>query len=106
MHEKGIEIKDTELYTKGLLLQDIYRADLIDSEEVKGFDRFQTLQQAGIYLRNMHDKAGGIGEVLASDIIFKEHENGQVAEPVLNMPDIVYNKEKNIGKKEKRLLIY
>ncbi|NCB21081.1 MAG: hypothetical protein EOM88_04145 [Clostridia bacterium] len=102
LHEKGIEIKDKELYIKGLPLQDIYRSDLIDNEKIKGFDRFQALEKAGSYLRSIHDKAGGIGEVLASDIIFKEYENGQVSEPVLNMPDIVYNKEKNIGEKEKK----
>jgi hypothetical protein len=104
LHEKGIEMKDKELYIKGLALQDIYRADLIDSEKVKGFDRFQALEKAGTYLRSVHDKGGGVGEVLASDIIFKEHENGEVNEPVLNMPDIVFNKDKKIGEKEKKAI--
>lgn len=102
LHEKGIEIKDKELYTKGLPLQDLYRADLIDGDKIKDFDRFQALEKAGSYLRGLHDRGGGIGEVLASDIIFKKHESGQVDEPVLNIPDIVFNEKKNIGEKEKK----
>ena len=102
LHEDGIEIKDQDLYRKGLPLQDIYRADLINSDEVRGFDRFQALAESGKYLSRIHDEHGGIGEVLTNDIIFKKHENGEVGEPVLNMPDIIFNKEKNIGDKEKK----
>lgn len=102
IHENGIEIKDKDLYLKGLPLQDIYRSDLIDSDKVDGFDRFQALTESGKYLRKIHDEHGGIGEVLAGDIIFKNHEDGEVGEPVLNMPDIVFNKKKNIGEKEKK----
>lgn len=102
LHENGIEIKDQDLYKKGLPLQDIYRSDLIDSDKVNGFDRFQALAESGKYLRKIHDEHGGIGEANIGDIIFKKHENGQVGEPVLNMPDIVFNKEKNIGEKEKK----
>jgi len=102
LHKNGIEIKDQDLYKKGLPLQDIYRSDLINSDKVNGFDRFQALAESGKYLRKIHDEHGGIGEVNIGDIIFKKHENGQVGEPVLNMPDIVFNEEKNIGEKEKK----
>jgi len=85
-----------------LALQDIYRSDLINSEKTDGFDRFQALAESGKYIRNIHDDHSGIGEVLANDIIFKEHEDGRVGEPVLNMPDIIFNKDKNIGEKEKK----
>jgi hypothetical protein len=102
IHEKGIEIKDKDLYTKGLPLQDIYRADLIYNENVEDFDRFQALAKSGEYLRSIHDKYGDVGEVLPGDIIFKEHEDGEVGEPILNMPDVVFNKKKDIGEREKK----
>lgn len=102
LHEHGIEIKDQDIYRKGMPLQDIYRSDLIDSDAVAEFDRFQALDEAGKYLRSVHDEHGGIGEVNTGDIIFRKHENGAVSEPVLNMPDIVFNEEKNIGEKEKK----
>lgn len=102
LHKNGIEIKDQDLYKKGLPLQDIYRSDLINSDKVNGFDRFQALAESGKYLRKIHDEHGGIGEANIGDIIFKKHENGQVGEPVLNMPDIIFNEEKNIGEKEKK----
>ncbi|MFZ2310569.1 MAG: hypothetical protein WAW11_03430 [Patescibacteria group bacterium] len=102
LHENGIEIKDQDLYLKGLPLQDIYRSDLINSDSVAHFDKIQALVEAAKYLRKIHDEHGGIGEVNIGDIIFKQHENGQVGEPVLNMPDIVWNKEKTIGEKEKK----
>jgi hypothetical protein len=95
---------DKDLYLKGLPLQDLYRADLINSDKVEGFDRFQALAESGKYLRRIHDEHGGIGEVLAGDIIFKNHEDGKVGEQILNMPDIVFNKKKNIGEKEKKTI--
>jgi len=102
LDEKGIEIKDQDLYRHGLPLQDIYRSDLIASESVQGFDRFQALTLSSQYLRKMHDEYGGIGEVNIGDIIFKEKIDDQVGQPVLNMPDIVFNNQKEIGEKEKK----
>lgn len=69
---------------------------------VQDFDRFQALAESGQYLRKIHDNYGGIGELLASDIIFKKHEDGHLSEPVLNMPDIIFNKNKSISEKEKK----
>lgn len=100
-HENGIEIKKPELYTQGTVLQDIYRADLIDNEKLKSIDRFEALRRSGAYLADIHQKAG-VGEVLVSDIIFLPEGEDQLKTPILNLPDIVYNKEKEVPIKEKR----
>lgn len=94
LHEQGIEIKDQALFLKGIPLQDVYRSDLIDSEKIQGLDRFQALAESGQYIRKIHNERGAIGELASGDIIFKKYENGLVSEPVLNIPDIVFNKEK------------
>jgi len=101
-HEYGVEIKKPEIYTHGLNLQDVYRSDIIDSEKLKTTDRFQALAEASKYVREIHDNHGGIGELLVSDIIFQEDENGKLGKPILNLPDIVFNKEKNTGEKDKK----
>lgn len=101
-HENGIEIKKPEVYTKGVALQDVYRADIIGSEKIESLDRFEALAQAGKYVKKIHDEHGGIGEVLVSDIIFQKNEKGKLSEPVLNMPDIVFNKEKITSDKDKK----
>ena len=101
-HENGIEIKNQEVYTKGAVLQDIYRADLIKSEKLDKIDRFQALAEAGKYIKNIHDKHGGVGEILVSDIIFQKVEDGKLSDPVLKLPDIVCNKEKKTGEKDKK----
>lgn len=100
-HENGIEIKKPELYTQGIALQDIYRADLIDDERLKSIDRSEALRRSGAYLADVHQKAG-VGEVLVSDIIFLPEGEDHLKTPVLNLPDIVYNKEKEVPLKEKR----
>ena len=92
-HQDGVEIKKPEIYTQGRALQDIYRADLIGSEKLSEIDRFQALSASGKYIKGVHER-GAIGELLVSDIIFQEQEGGQVANPVLNLPDIVYNADK------------
>ncbi|MGD0577194.1 MAG: hypothetical protein ABSA74_03915, partial [Candidatus Staskawiczbacteria bacterium] len=101
-HENGIEIKKPEIYTHGLALQDVYRSDLIDSGKLKETDRFQALAEAAKYVREMHDEHGGIGELLVSDIIFQEDSDGKLGKPVLNMPDIVWNKGKATSEKDKK----
>ncbi len=46
---------------------------------------------AGEHIRNVHQTSGrGIGEILANDILFRKVEEGIVAEPLLNIPDIIY----------------
>lgn len=100
-HENGIEIKQPELYTQGLALQDIYRADLIDDEKLQSIDRFEALRRSGAYLSQIHQKAG-VGEVLASDIIFMPEGEDNLSKAVLNLPDIVYNEKKEVPLQEKR----
>ena len=102
LHDNGIEIKDQDLYRKGLPLQDLYRSDLIDGPGIGDFNRFQALESSSQYLKEVHNNHGGIGEALVGDIIFKKHEAGMVSEPKLNLPDIVFNEEKNISEKEKK----
>ncbi|MGA2417863.1 MAG: hypothetical protein ABSF55_01305 [Candidatus Staskawiczbacteria bacterium] len=101
-HQNGIEIKKPEVYTHGLPLQDVYRSDIIESDKLKATDRFQALAEASKYIRDMHNNHGGIGEVLVSDIIFQEDEDGKLGKPVLNMPDIVFNKKKATSEKDKK----
>ncbi len=104
-HEKGIEIKKPEIYKHGLALQDIYRSDLIKSKsgELEKTDRFQALAEAGKYIREIHSREhGGIGELLVSDIIFQECKDGKLGRPVLNLPDIVWNKKKNTSEVDKK----
>ncbi|HCC60289.1 MAG: hypothetical protein A2402_03485 [Candidatus Staskawiczbacteria bacterium RIFOXYC1_FULL_37_43] len=101
-HENGIEIKKPEVYKQGLALQDIYRSDLIESDKLKETDRFQALVEASKYIRGVHDEHGGIGEILVSDIIFQEDKDGKLEKPVLNLPDIVFNKEKITSEKDKK----
>ncbi len=101
-NEKGIEIKDKSVYQEGVILQDIFRADIINSNKLKDLDRFQAVSETGNYLRSVHDSKGAIGEVLVSDIIFRKKENNHLSEATLNIPDIVYNQDKNIGDREKK----
>jgi len=94
LHADGIEIKKPELFTDGIALQDIYRADEIASEKLNDIDRFQALASASQYARQVHKTGHGAGELLSSDIIFEhKNEDGTVENPVLNIPDIVYNKD-------------
>lgn len=53
LHPNGIEIR-SEVYKRGIALQDIYRADQIDSKVLNGIDRFDALAQAARYVRSVH----------------------------------------------------
>jgi len=101
-HKNGIEIKKPEVYKHGLPLQDVYRSDIIESDKLKATDRFQALAEAAKYVRETHDERGGIGELLVSDIIFQEDQEGKLGKPVLNLPDIVFNKEKSTSEVDKK----
>lgn len=99
----GVEIKDPKIFQEGRALQDIYRADVINSDDLMAIDRFKALAQSSEYISKVHsDNGRGIGELLVSDIIFKEKEGGEIKEPVLNLPDIVWNKKKNISALEQK----
>lgn len=105
LHPWGVEIKKPEIYKKGLALQDIYRVNLIgDAPVLQDIDRFQALAAAGEYARQIHDKYGAIGELLSNDIIFQGKEDGKVVNPVLNMPDIVFNQIKKMSLPEQKAM--
>lgn len=100
-HDAGIEIKQPDMYRKGVNLQDIFHQDEIGSEKLGGIDRYDAVEHAGEYLSNIHKKHGAIGEVLANDFIFMKYADGKVESPILNLPDEIYNPDKTIGEKEK-----
>ncbi|MDO8638315.1 MAG: hypothetical protein Q7R43_01975 [Candidatus Daviesbacteria bacterium] len=102
LHPWGIEIKKPEIFKSGRTLQDIYRADLINSTELSDIDRFTALAEAAKYIRNIHDQYGAIGEIVASDIIFRGEEGNKLARPILNIPDLVYNPKKITSETEKK----
>jgi hypothetical protein len=101
-HKNGIEIKNPEVFKKGVHLQDIYRADAIGSEKLEGIDRFQALGEAAKYARKMHDEHGAVGELNVFHFMFQRVENGQVKDPTLYIPDIVWNKEKSTSEVDKK----
>lgn len=103
MHKNGIEIKDPDIYKKGVNLQDIFHADQIDSPKLSSFDRFAAVEQAGEYLSSVHANNGAIGEMLANDIVFMEYdpEKGILRKPILNIPDEIYDPERSSGETEK-----
>lgn len=100
--ENGIEVKHPELYEKGRVLQDIFRADIIGDEGLLEIDRFKALEKAAQYVSLLHQDKSAIGEVLPSDIIFLDHEGKSVINPLLNIPDIIYNPEKKTSEIDKK----
>ena len=102
LHSWGIEIKDPNIYRASRPLQDIYRSDVIDSDDLEEVDRFAALAQSARYIRYIHENHGAIGEVLPSDIIFRKKDGTNVSKPVLNIPDIIYNAKKQISEKDKK----
>lgn len=101
-HPWGIEIKKPEVFTKGVPFQDIYRSDLINSERLNSIDRFQALAEVAKYMRVIHDQHGAIGEGVPYRFIFQKQEGNQVLDPVLFIPDIIYNPEKKFGREDQK----
>lgn len=101
-HPWGIEIKRPEVFTKGIPFQDIYRADLIKSDALNEIDRFQALAEVAKYMRYIHDTFGSIGEGVPYRFIFQTQEANTVKDPVLFIPDIVYNPKKQFGAREQK----
>lgn len=88
-HKNGIEIKKPEILTKGYNLQDVYKMPEL------GIDRFAAAGEAAKYLRQLHDKANaGLGDVVVSDFIFEKKEGNKVSEPVMFIPNVIYDSEK------------
>ena len=101
-HENGIEIKKPEVFTHGVHLQDVYNADLIGSEKLEAVNRFQALAEAAKYARDLHDNHGAVGELNMFHFLFQKDEGGKVSDPILYMPDIVWNKNKVTSEKDKK----
>ncbi len=98
-HPWGIEIKNPDLFTMGVPYQDILRADLIGVDKVTQIDRFQATAEAARYMRSIHDQSGGIGEGVPYRFIFQKVEGNKAWDPILFIPDIVYNPDKYDPKK-------
>ena len=103
-HPRGIEIRKPEIYTNGFALQDIWRADRIESSLLGRINRFQAVEAAARHLHKIHDTFGAVGEVLPSDIIFRHLDGSVVKDPVLNLPDIVFNPNKSFGRVEQKVI--
>ena len=100
-HPWGVEIKKPEIYKEGIALQDIFRSDQIKSDLLDKFDRTEALGLATDYIKDLHEKHGGTGQLVSGAVIFRKGEGDRLENPVLNLPDIVYNPDKKIGDKEK-----
>ncbi len=98
-----IEVKDRDLYTKGIAMQDIYRQEEIGHEAVRGIDRFQALAQAGAYLDQVHTNHGAVGEFNLYHVLFREKApDNSVSKPAQTLPDIVWNPNRNTSDLDKK----
>jgi hypothetical protein len=88
LSERGIEIKKPEVFTQGIAIKDIFRADQINSPVLKDIDRFQALAEETKYLKSVHEKYGAAGDFI-DDVMFQKKDGARVSEPVLNIPDVV-----------------
>jgi hypothetical protein len=86
-----IEVTPPEIFTRSINLQDMYR---VDAPVLQELDRSEALRAAGAYIRQIHEQHGAIGEVHTSDFFFQKKEGNRVSEPLLGLPDIVYNPDK------------
>jgi hypothetical protein len=88
-HPDGIKIKNNDVLKKGYNLQDIYQMPEL------GIERVPAAGQAANYLRNLHDRAdSGIGDTVVMDYTFMKKEGKEVSEPVLFLPNVIYDSEK------------
>ncbi len=90
---------------EGRTLRNIYRAKLIKgADELLSVDRLQAVEAATKYIKKIHDEKGGIGELLCDDIIFTKLEDGYPTDPVLAIPDIIFNKKASLTEVEKKAI--
>lgn len=90
-HPWGIEIKKPEIYSEGTSLYDILVAEKEGKLPLQEVDHTQAFAESAKYVRSIHDKYGAIGELLTMDIQFQNREGSAVSNPVLGLPDIVWN---------------
>lgn len=101
-HKNGIEFKKPEIYTEGVSLYDIVVAEKEGKEPLKGVDRSQALADSAKYLKEIHDSHGGIGEFLIMDVQFQNRDGNTVSNPVLGLPDIVWNQKATLSETAKK----
>jgi len=101
-HPWGIEIKNPELFSHLIGLQDIFRQDQINHPAIADIDRFEALGKVVDYMKEIHATAGGIAEGNAYTFLFSENDGKQVDKPLLMIPTEIYNPEKNISEIEKK----
>jgi len=94
LSERGIEIKKPEVFTKGIAIKDIFRADQINSPILNDIDRFQALAEETKYIRSVHDKYGPAVDFI-DDVMFQKKEGNVVMNPVLNIPDVILTPSEN-----------
>lgn len=102
IHPWGVEIKKPEIYTDGISLYDIVVAKKEGKEQLQDIDKNQALAEAAKYTRQMHDAHGGIGELLIMDFQFQTRDGSTVSNPVLGLPDIVWNKDATLSDTSKK----
>lgn len=97
LHPWGIEIKQPEVFTHSIGLQDIFRADLINHPTLTDIDRFESLASTARYIGELHKRDVCIAEGVVNSFLFARHEGNKVYEPYLMLPTEMYNPEKNIS---------
>lgn len=103
-HPWGMEIKDPELYSHAIGLQDIFRQDEIGHPILADIDRFEALGAATDYVRKLHKTAGGIGEANVYAFLFTQKEGAKVEKPIITISSLteIYNPEKHISELEQK----
>lgn len=87
-HPWGVEIKKPEIFTRGFVLHDVLHAKEIGAPVLQDIDPIQALKEATIYIREVHEKYGPVGD-LVGDIVFQRKEGSRVVDPILNIPDVI-----------------
>lgn len=100
----GILVKHPEVLEKAVNLQDICRRKSIKSSGILDkVDISQAYVGAASYLGSFHDKGQAVGEVLLNDFFFHCDKDGKIdGEPILNIPDIVWNPKIKTGLLDKK----
>lgn len=102
LHPWGIEVKNPDLFSHAIGLQDIFRQDQINHPALANIDRFEALGEATEYMSTLHETAGGIAEGNVYSFLFTEEKNGKIGKPILMIPTEIYNPEKNISDVEQK----
>lgn len=102
IHPWGIEIKNPDVFSHAIALQDIFRQDEINHSMINDIDRFDALAKATEYMHTLHENAGGLAESNIPTFLFTEKKEGKVEKPILMLPTEIYNPEKNIPDIEQR----